>query len=91
MTATVSVVGLGKLGACMAASMAQKQITVIGVDKNQRNVDAINEGRAPVTEPNLAETIARNRARLRATTSIPEAIRSSPGRPPSVRKSTRCR
>jgi UDPglucose 6-dehydrogenase len=73
----VSVVGLGKLGACMAASMAQKGMEVTGVDKNPKFVDLINDGRAPVTEPGLADLIAANRARLRATGDIGGAVGSS--------------
>ena len=44
----VSIIGLGKLGAPMAAVMAQKGHTVIGVDVNGAAVAAIQEGRPPV-------------------------------------------
>src|SRR5688572_4193376 len=70
----VSVIGLGKLGACMAASMAHKGMHVTGVDRQRRNVDLINEGRAPVLEPKLEEMIAANKARLKATTDLRAAI-----------------
>ena len=63
----VSIIGLGKLGAPMAAVMAQKGHTVIGVDVNGAAVAAIQEGRPPVKEPYLAEMIAANRERLSAT------------------------
>jgi UDPglucose 6-dehydrogenase len=72
-----SVVGLGKLGASMAAAIASKGHQVIGVDVNHRSVDAINAGRAPVQETGLGELIAQNRDRLRATMSHDEAIRES--------------
>ena len=45
----------------MAAVMAQKGHTVIGVDVNGAAVAAIQEGRPPVKEPYLAEMIAANR------------------------------
>ena len=45
-----SVVGLGKLGASMAASIASRGHDVIGVDVNQRAVEALNAGRSPVQE-----------------------------------------
>jgi UDPglucose 6-dehydrogenase len=77
MIGRVSVVGLGKLGACMAATMAGKGMEVIGVDVNARNVDLINQGRAPVVEPGLDEMIAANRARLRATSDFGVAVRDS--------------
>jgi UDPglucose 6-dehydrogenase len=70
----LSIIGLGKLGAPMSAVMAHKGHTVIGVDINPRHVKAIQEGRAPVNEPQLAEMIAANRERLTATESFEEAI-----------------
>lgn len=77
MISRVSVIGLGKLGACMAATMASKGMDVIGVDVNARNVDQINQGLAPVVEPGLDEMIAANRARLRATSDFGVAVRDS--------------
>ena len=47
----LSIIGLGKLGAPMSAVMAHKGHTVVGVDINPRHVKAIQEGRAPVNEP----------------------------------------
>ena len=70
----VSVIGLGKLGACVAACLAHKGFQVIGVDVNQTSVDLVNAGRAPVMEPGLDEMIAANRQRLKATTNYAEAI-----------------
>lgn len=73
----VSIVGLGKLGACMAASIADKGFGVIGVDVTPRMVDLLNQGQAPVLEPGLQELIASNRSRLRATLDYREAIPDS--------------
>lgn len=70
----VSVFGLGKLGASMAAGMASRGFKVTGVDISAAAVAAINEGRAPVQETGLAELIAAHRDRLRATTSTREAV-----------------
>ena len=77
MSITYSVVGLGKLGASMAAAIASRGFNVIGVDVNQRVVDQINAGHAPVQETNLEETIAANQERLRATLGYHEAILNS--------------
>ena len=55
MTRRLSIVGLGKLGASMAAAIASRGHEVIGVDVNQRAVDAVNAGRAPVQETGLAD------------------------------------
>lgn len=70
----VAVIGLGKLGAPLAAVLASKGHDVIGVDMNPAFVEAINEGRAPVVEPQLQELIDKSRDRLRATLDFHEAI-----------------
>lgn len=70
----LAVIGLGKLGSPLAAVLASKGHNVIGVDLNDYFVDAINEGRAPVVEPQLQEMISANRARLRATSDFADAI-----------------
>ena len=73
----VSIIGLGKLGASMAAGIASRGFPVIGMDVNRRAVDRINEGHAPVQETGLEEAIAANRKRIRATGSHLEAILDS--------------
>lgn len=70
----VAVIGLGKLGAPLAAVLAYKGHDVIGVDLNPSFVKAINEGIAPVIEPQLQELISKSAGRLRATLDINEAI-----------------
>lgn len=72
-----SISGLGKLGASMAAAIASRGIDVIGVDVNDAAIDAVNEGRTPVEETGLAEMIAANSARIRATADQTQAIRDS--------------
>ncbi len=71
----ISIIGMGKLGSPMAAVMAHKGHTVVGVDLNPQFVSAINEeGRPPVREPGLQEMITANHERLTATHSYEEAI-----------------
>ena len=77
MTKKVSVIGLGKLGASMAAAFASRGLEVIGVDVDHRSVDALNAGRAPVQETGLAEMIQANKERLRATLKHSEAVAES--------------
>jgi UDPglucose 6-dehydrogenase len=77
MKMSISVFGLGKLGAVMAGAFASKGFRVTGVDINQGAVQAINEGRAPVLEPGLPEIIRSHRNNLKATLSAEEAIRES--------------
>lgn len=74
---SVSIIGLGKLGACMAATIADRGFRVIGVDVSKTAVDNINSGKAPVVETNLQEYVTRNKARLSATLSHHDAIMQS--------------
>src|SRR5258705_3032132 len=70
----LSVVGLGKLGAPLAALFASKGFEVLGTDLSPASVDAINQGRAPVDEPGLQALIDVSRSQLRATTDAAEAV-----------------
>lgn len=72
-----SVIGLGKLGCSMAAAIASRGIEVIGVDINQRTVEMLNAGHAPVQETNLELIIQENKHRLYATLNHEEAILNS--------------
>lgn len=74
---TVSVIGLGKLGASMAAAFGSRGFNVIGVDVNQRSIDLVNAGHAPVQETDLESTIAANKERIRATLSHEDAVLNS--------------
>src|SRR5260370_27867247 len=70
----VSVCGLGKLGACIAATLAARGFEVIGVDIDREKVRRVNEGLPPVEEPLLAETVAAGKGRLRATLDHRDAV-----------------
>jgi UDPglucose 6-dehydrogenase len=63
----VSVFGLGKLGACIAATLAARGFEVVGIDIDVDKVRRINEGLPPVDEPLLPETVQAGRGRLRAS------------------------
>ena len=69
-----SVCGLGKLGACIAATLAQRGFDVLGIDIDPEKVQKINAGLPPVEEPLLAQTITEGRSRLRATQDYREAV-----------------
>ncbi len=73
----ISVIGLGKLGASMAAAFAARGFDVVGVDVNQRSIDLINDGKAPVQETDLAATVFANKDRIRATLSHEDAVLNS--------------
>ncbi len=73
----VSVIGLGKLGACMAAAFAAKGFQTIGVDVNPQTVESLNQKRAPVFEPGLEELLQKVEGRLRATQDYQDAVLAS--------------
>jgi UDPglucose 6-dehydrogenase len=77
MVRSVSIIGLGKLGAPMAACIAAQGFNVVAVDLSSRKVSDINSGAAPVHEPGLEELIKEAGGRLRATENIPEAVQNS--------------
>jgi UDPglucose 6-dehydrogenase len=70
---SISVFGLGKLGACIAATLAARGFNVVGVDIDAEKVRRVNAGEPPVEEPLLAETMRAAGNRLRATTDVHEA------------------
>lgn len=70
----ISVVGLGKLGLCLAAVLAVSGFDVSGVDVDKGKVGAVNEGKSPIFEPDLDGIIKRNKKRLHATTDLESAI-----------------
>jgi UDPglucose 6-dehydrogenase len=77
MSKRLSVIGLGKLGACTAGCFASKGFEVIGVDINKDFVDAINNGKPPIYEPGLQELIISSKNRLSATQDYEYVMRKS--------------
>src|ERR1700736_1242813 len=71
---SVSVCGLGKVGACMAATFAARGFSVVGVDIDPEKIRKVNAGLPPVDEPLLAETIKEGEKRLRATDDAAETV-----------------
>lgn len=74
---SVSIFGLGKLGAVIAGCYANRGYRTIGVDVNRAYVDSCNRGVAPVQEPGI-ETLYRScRGLLTATTDGTPAVLQS--------------
>ena len=71
----LSVIGCGYLGAVHAAAMASIGHEVVGIDVDQRKIDALSKGEAPFFEPGLPEILAEGVAsgRLRFTPDMAEA------------------
>lgn len=70
----ISVIGLGKLGAPLAAVLADADHVVTGIDLDADVVARVNAGKAPVLEPDLQALMDRAGARLAATTDFAAAI-----------------
>ena len=69
----IAVIGLGKLGAPLAAVLASKGNDLLGIDVNPNAVRLLNEGHAPVEEPGLQQLVSASRKRLSATTDLAAA------------------
>ncbi len=74
---TLSVIGLGKLGSPLLACFASAGFDVIGVDVNERNLERLRQGRAPVMEPRLEEILQANRNRISVTSDCALAVSRS--------------
>jgi UDPglucose 6-dehydrogenase len=73
----ISVIGLGKLGTPLAAVLASRGFEIIGVDRSAQLVATLRAGCAPVSEPGVAELLARPDIRLTATSDIDAAVERS--------------
>jgi UDPglucose 6-dehydrogenase len=77
MSIKVCVIGLGKLGSPLAACLAAKGLTVIGVDNDPRKIGAINASQPPVHEPGLGELLKQTQGRLSAIDDVESAVRQT--------------
>jgi len=73
----ISVIGLGKLGVCIAACFASKGFNALGVDINEDAVNAVNGSNPLSYEPGLVELFNSCEGRLRATKDYLEALEHS--------------
>src|SRR5579871_4913956 len=76
MNSTISIFGLGYVGTVTAACLAHKGFRVTGVDLSPAKVEAMDSGRSPIVEPQVAELVAEcNKAcRLHATSDSEAAV-----------------
>lgn len=56
-TTSVSIFGLGYVGAVTAACLAERGFRIIGVDVNHAKVDMINAGQTPIVEEKIGDII----------------------------------
>ena len=62
----ISFIGLGKLGCCMFASLAQ-HFEIVGIDKNPEIIKQLQKGIAPHPEKDLQELLEFNKKNITAT------------------------
>jgi UDPglucose 6-dehydrogenase len=76
---SVSIIGLGYVGLCTAATFASRGIITIGIDVDQERIRQVQKGKAPLHEPNLDRMLKKvvKRRLLEATTDVSEATNTS--------------
>jgi UDPglucose 6-dehydrogenase len=66
----ISIIGLGYVGLCTAATFSSRGIRTIGIDIDEARVDQIRKGKAPLHEPQLVAMLKKAiRSKLLATCS----------------------
>jgi len=75
----IAVVGTGYVGLVTGACFAEFGVSVIGVDKDEKKIASLKEGKVPFFEPGLEELVNRNMkgGRLSFTTDIKSAVEKS--------------
>jgi UDPglucose 6-dehydrogenase len=75
----IAVVGSGYVGLVTGACLADFGMDVTCVDKDERKINMLNEGKIPIYEPGLDTLVAKNEkaGRLHFTTELKEAIEKS--------------
>lgn len=73
----ISVIGLGKLGLPLAATIASKGYLVYGVDINKEVINNLKKGKTFLNEPGLKELVKKFKKNIIATDNIKEAVLNS--------------
>ena len=56
-SATICILGLGRIGLPLASVFASKGLNVIGVDINEERLSSIRDGKCPFYDPPLQENL----------------------------------
>ena len=76
---SVSVIGMGYVGLCTSAAFASKGIKTVGIDIDEKRIEQIRQGRAPLYEPQLDSMLKKavKKRLLTATNDISQAAYTS--------------
>ena len=76
---SVSVIGMGYVGLCTSAAFASKGIRTVGIDIDEKRIEQIQQGRAPLYEPRLDSMLKKavRKRLLTATNDISQATHTS--------------
>src|SRR5207249_10032896 len=74
-----SVIGMGYVGLCTAAAFASKGFRTVGIDIDEKKIEQIQQGRAPIYEPQLDAMLKKavGKKLLVATSDISQATNTS--------------
>jgi UDPglucose 6-dehydrogenase len=72
----IAVIGTGYVGLVTSTCLAESGNDVVGIDKDARKIEVLDNGRLPIYEPGLLELVQRNRrdARLNFTTDLAQGV-----------------
>ncbi|MFZ6015905.1 MAG: UDP-glucose dehydrogenase family protein [Patescibacteria group bacterium] len=70
----VSVIGLGKLGSPIIATLGERGFKTLGADINEHYVTCINNAEAPVEEPLLDEMLKKNKDLIKASLDVEDVV-----------------
>ena len=73
----ISIIGLGKLGACMLVTFASKGFKVTGVEIDKKKADLLKNGKTWHYEPQLEEYLNKYSDNITITDNFDEAIKNS--------------
>ena len=73
----ISIIGLGKLGSCMLVSFASQGFQVIGVEKDEKRLKLLRNGKSFHFESNLEEYLEKFKNNITITADIQKAIEKS--------------
>src|SRR6185436_9810376 len=75
----IAVVGTGYVGLVTGACFAEFGVSVVGIDKDEKKIASLKEGKVPFFEPGLEELVNRNMkgGRLSFTTDLKAAVEKS--------------